>query len=137
MILLDAGPLVALLDRKDQHHRWAAEKVAMLPAPLWTCGAVLSETNFLTAGMLPAPARLRELLARGIIRSVAEDNLLWSRAFTLMDRYANVPMSFADACLVTMAEAQPRARVFTLDSDFSIYRQHGDQPLALLAPFVE
>jgi predicted nucleic acid-binding protein len=57
------------------------------------------------------------------------------RVMELMERYANVPMSFADACLVALAESTPAARLFTLDRDFLIYQQREDQPLALLAPF--
>ena len=59
------------------------------------------------------------------------------RVMALMERYANVPMSFADACLVALAESMPGARLFTLDRDFLIYRQHDDEPLALLAPFAQ
>ena len=52
----------------------------------------------------------------------------------LRHRYANVPMSLADACLVRMAELHPEASVCTLDSDFTIYRRHGRDPIPLLKP---
>ena len=51
-----------------------------------------------------------------------------------MQRYGNVPMSFADACLVCMAEELPSSRVFTLDSDFQVYRRHARQMIPLLMP---
>jgi predicted nucleic acid-binding protein len=137
MTLLDTGPLVAALDRRESHHRWATGMVEDLREPMWTCGAVLSETSFLLGGHPPALARLRGLVRDGLIRSAEEDAPLWNRAFALMERYANVPMSFADACLVALAESTPGAKVFTLDRDFLIYRQEGDQPLALLAPFAK
>ena len=75
------------------------------------------------------------LVLDSVIRPVTEDAQLWNRALALMERYANVPMSFADACLVALAEATPGARLFTLDRDFLIYRQRDDKPLELLAPF--
>jgi predicted nucleic acid-binding protein len=106
-----------------------------LNEPLWTCGAVLSETSFLVGGHPPAVARLRGLVLDGVIRPLAEDAQLWNRALALMERYSNVPMSFADACLVALAESTPGARLFTLDRDFLIHRQHDDKPLTLLAPF--
>ncbi len=54
---------------------------------------------------------------------------------TLIHRYRNVPMSLADACLVRMSELTEPPRVFTVDSDFTIYRRHGKKPIPLLAPF--
>ena len=136
MTILDTGPLVAVLDATDQWHGWAAPKLRELNEPLWTCGAVLSETSFLLGLHPPAVARLRGLVRDGVVRPAAEDAPLWNRALALMDRYASVPMSFADACLVALAESNPDARLFTLDRDFLIYRQHEDKALALLAPFV-
>jgi predicted nucleic acid-binding protein len=135
MTLLDTGPLVAALDRRESHHRWATGIFEELREPMWTCGAVLSETSFLLDQYPPAVARLRGLVLDGVIRPVTEDAPLWNRALALMERYANVPMSFADACLVALAESTPGARLFTLDRDFLIYRQHDDKPLTLLAPF--
>lgn len=54
---------------------------------------------------------------------------------TLMVKYANVPMSFADACLVRMAELYPNSAVLTFDSDFLIYRKHGNQPIPTIMPY--
>ena len=135
MIFLDTGPLVAALDRRESHHRWAIGLFAELREPMWTCGAVLSETSFLLDQHPPALARLRGLVFDGVIRPASEDAPLWNRALALMERYANVPMSFADACLVALAESTPGARLLTLDRDFLIYRLHDDKPMALLAPF--
>ncbi len=137
MTLLDTGPLVAVLDDTDQWHSWAAPRLRQLNEPLWTCGAVLSETSFLLGLHPPAVARLHDLVRDGVIRPAVEDAPLWNRALALMERYASVPMSFADACLVTLAESTPGARLFTLDRDFLIYRQSEDKPLTLLAPFVQ
>ncbi len=135
MTLLDTGPLVAALDRRESHHRWATGVFEELREPTWTCGAVLSETSFLLDQHPAAVSRLRGLVLDSVIRPATEDAPLWNRALALMERYANVPMSFADACLVALAESTPGARLFTLDRDFLIYRQGDDQPLALLAPF--
>jgi predicted nucleic acid-binding protein len=52
----------------------------------------------------------------------------------LVQRYSNVPMSLADACLVRLAKLHPRAVVFTLDQDFRIYRREGRQPIPLVMP---
>jgi uncharacterized protein len=135
MILLDTGPLVALLDRREDTHRWAEAALRQIREPLWTCGAVLSEASFLVGRFLPALSQLNALVRTGIVRPVGEDRSSWNRALDLMRQYANVPMSFADACLVTIAEQHESTRIFTLDRDFLVYRlQNGAAP-TLIAPF--
>ena len=137
VVLLDTGPLVALADRGEEHHRWASAQLHRMRGPMVTCGAVMAEAGFVVSHHPIALVRTRELLERGDLVSADESQTLWLRAYALMERYANVPMSFADACLVALAESTPDARVFTLDRDFLIYRQHDDKPLTLLAPFVQ
>jgi predicted nucleic acid-binding protein len=137
VVLLDTGPLVALADRSDEFHPWASAQVRGMEGPMVTCGAVLAESGFVLRHHPTALIRERDLLRRGVLISAEESQTLWLRAFALMERYANVPMSFADACLVALAEFTLGAKVFTLDRDFLIYRQEGDQPLALLAPFAK
>ena len=135
VILLDTGPLVALADRGEEHHQSASAQLHRMHGSMVTCGAVLAETGFIVRHHPMALGRTRSLLERGDLISAEENQGLWLRALLLMERYANVPMAFADACLVALAEATPGARIFTLDRDFLIYRRHDDQPLALLAPF--
>lgn len=53
---------------------------------------------------------------------------------TLHRKYRDRPMSLADACIVRMAELFDQYQVLTLDSDFSVYRKHGREPLALIQP---
>ena len=137
VVLLDTGPLVALADRSEEFHQWAASQLHRMHAPMVTCGAVLAEAGFVVRQHPLALARMRRLLERGNIISMEENQEIWLRAISLMERYANVPMSFADACLIAMTEITPGARVFTLDRDFLIYRQDGEKPIALLAPFAQ
>lgn len=135
MILLDTGPLVALLDRRDADHKWSDDQMGRLRGALWTCGAVLAETMFLLKSCPSATEHLRSLITKQLIRPADEDAALWARALTLMKRYKNVPMSFADACLVAISETHANSRIFTLDRDFLIYRRNERELLPLLAPF--
>jgi predicted nucleic acid-binding protein len=135
-VLLDTGPLVAVLDEREQSHAWAVSRVGEVKLPVWTCGAVIAETCFLLAQHRPALAKLSLLVRNGDIRPVDEDGLFWSRAFSIMERYANVRTSFADACLVAMADRHTGAQIFTLDRDFLIYRDGKGKPLSVIAPFV-
>ena len=136
MTLLDTGPLVALLDLTDQWHAWATAMTRRVTPPLVTCEAVISEACFLLRGSPPAHRQLRLWAESGYLLHKSADRSALLRSLALMDRYASVPMSFADACLVALAESNPNARLFTLDRDFLIYRQHEDKALDLLAPFV-
>jgi uncharacterized protein len=109
MILLDTGPLVALLGRRESHHHWASEIVSGLRESLWTSGAVLSEVSFLVGSHPQVATRLSHLVRNDVVRSVEETSALWNRALALMTRYSNIPMSFADACLVALAEQRVEA----------------------------
>jgi predicted nucleic acid-binding protein len=102
---------------------------------LLTCEAVLSESCFLLADLPPARLQLRLWIQSGFLIHRPLDAATVARALALMERYKNVPMAFADACLVAMAESQPLAQIFTIAPDFLIYRGVRDQPLALIAPF--
>jgi predicted nucleic acid-binding protein len=125
-VLADTGPLVAILDRDDQDHVCAVREGQRLPPKMLSCEAVLSEVHFITRnipqladGWLELPFAVREH------HSIVHE---------LMLCYASVPMSFADACLVRMSELWPDAPVFTLDSDFRIYRRNKRQALPLICP---
>lgn len=135
VVLLDTGPLVAMVDRRDASHAWTLGQLQRLREPLQCCGAVLAEAGFVLR-RTPLPlGRLRAEVQQGNMVPAPESAALWQRCFALMERYANVPMSFADACLVAMAEAMPAAKIFTLDRDFLLYRDGENHPLDLIAPF--
>ncbi len=133
-ILLDTGPLVAFLNRRDRYHAWAKERLAELQPPLQTCEAVLSETLFLLRRARQTPDAVLELVQRDLIRVTFGLNGELAPIRYLMNRYASLPMSFADACLVRLAELQPSALVLTLDNDFRIYRRHRREKITAIMP---
>jgi predicted nucleic acid-binding protein len=131
-VLVDAGFLVALLKRRDTHHRWAVSVTERLPPPWRTCEAALSET-FHLIGADGAPA-LRALLERGAVALAFDlgDNL--GPVLKLLSKYADQGASLADACLVRMSETFSAPMVLTTDSDFRIYRRHGRQVVPCTTP---
>jgi uncharacterized protein len=131
-VIIDSSALVALLDPRDQHHAWSRAAVADLPLPWLTCEAVAVETFFLLAR--PEAARLVRLLNDGRLRVVYGLRDEGKPVFDLMDKYADVPMSLADACLVRMSETLPDPVVLTTDADFKIYRRHSRQVVPCLLP---
>src|SRR5579862_3936423 len=101
-LLVDAGFLVAILSRRDSHHKWAVEKASENSPPWYTCEAVLSEAYHLL-GERGAPGLNAMLSRRAVVaRFTLDDNL--EAVVTFLQKYASVPMSFADACLVRMSE---------------------------------
>jgi len=133
-VLLDTGPLVAFLNRHDDAHEWAVARFKEIEPPFLTCEAVLSETIHLLQGRAVVLEHLEKFLVAGFIRvdfSFAEEVVAVTR---LLRTYRNVPMSLADGCLVRMSELHPNSVVFTLDTDFRIYRKHGRQTIPVLLP---
>lgn len=133
-VILDTGPLVALLNRRDQHHRWAQDQWARIAPPLFTCEAVLAEACFLVQPFAGGQAAVLELVRRGVLDlsfCLAEETAAISR---LLKKYRDVPISLADGCIVRLAERHAKGVVFTLDRDFAIYRKNGRQRIPTLAP---
>lgn len=133
-VLVDTGPLLSFLAAGLEHHEWVCEQWRRLEPPLLTCEPVLTEAAFLLKREGCETDALFALLERGVLRVglAVEDQLSDLRA--LMRRYRNRPMSLADACLVRLAELHPGSTILTFDSDFRIYRRHGNRVLSVLMP---
>ena len=121
--IADTGPIVALLNRRDPFHRWALDAFTRL-APLFTCDAVLVEA----ASFFPTPNPILTLVERGDL--VLDPDFILSREMhairALTEKYADLPMDLADACIVRMAELTRVCEVWTVDrADFSAYRRNG------------
>ena len=133
-VLLDTGPLVAFLNRRDRHHEWTLAQWAGEKPPFLTCEAVLAEACFLLRRSPGGSQAVMQLLARGIVTAPFRLEEETSSVAKLLFRYASLPMSLADACLVLMAERYPSGIVMTLDRDFRIYRKHGRQVIPVKMP---
>lgn len=133
-VVVDTGPLVALLNSRDGYHAWARDRFAEIAPPLRTCEAVLSETCFLLGKTTGGTEAVLSLLEREVVTlgfTLADEIRPVGQ---LMRRYASVPMSLADACLVRMTELDERATLLTVDADFGTYRRNGRQRIPLITP---
>ena len=131
-VLADASFLIALLSRRERDHDWAVAKARQLPPPWRTCEAVISEA-FHLLGELAAPA-IDGLLLRGAIVTPFRFDDSVAEVLKLMEKYADVPMSLADACLVRMTETLADPVLITIDADFRIYRRHSRQTVPCVTP---
>jgi uncharacterized protein len=130
--IVDSGALVALLDPREEHHVWARENFLRQPLPWLTCDSVLSEVLFLLHQ--PHARALDQLLRGGHLRLAFNLADELPNVLDLLAKYADQPMSLADACLVRMTETLPDPVVLTTDADFKIYRRHSRQVVPCLLP---
>lgn len=136
MILVDTGPLVALFDPEDGQHQRAARILRTLREKLCTTVPVLTEVFHMLQPQSIGSDRVREFVARGGLCVWFLDRLSLTRAFELMEQYADNPMDLADASVIAAAEALQTRKVFTLDKgDFAAYRVrrgHRHQPVDII-----
>jgi predicted nucleic acid-binding protein len=133
-VLLDTGPLIAILDRRDQYHPWALEQFRQIVPPLLTCEAVLAEACHLMKRAGQPAAEPLALVTRGVLRLAFQLGDNTNEVMSLLTQYENVPMSLADACLVRMSEIVPDCMVLTLDQDFRIHRRNRRKSIPVLMP---
>lgn len=132
-IIIDSGPLVALLSERDQFHAWASEKARSIETPWHTCEAVLSEVFFLLNPF--GRVKLCQALRKSELFIVD-----WSfknhrhHVLNLLDKYAGTPTSLADVSLISLAEQLTNPIIWTIDKHFEIYRMNGQKKILTIAP---
>jgi predicted nucleic acid-binding protein len=123
VILIDAGPLVALLDASDQHHQGCVSALREIREPLATVWPAVTEALYLLLESHEGQDGLLEMLERGAVRLLPLTRDDVPRVRELMAKYRDQPMDLADAALVRVAEREGLDQVFTVDrSDFEVYR---------------
>jgi predicted nucleic acid-binding protein len=134
MILTDAGPLVALLDRGEASHAACVACLSELTGPMLTTWPAFTEAMYLLgeAGGWRAQEALWGLVERGDLEIAGQGPAQSERMRALMAKYRDRPMDLADASLVVLAEERRLRDIFTLDrADFSTYRLHRRQTFRL------
>jgi uncharacterized protein len=132
-VLLDTGPLVALLSKNDANHGRAARLFGACTPPLCSCEAVVAEACFLMGKVhADGPAEVVRLGKRGVfaIGLAAHDH--WTEIEALLKKYKDRPISFADACLIRCAEVAREPRILTFDGDFTVYKWGRNKRFELL-----
>lgn len=129
--IADSGFLIALLDRLDEHHAWAAGLVDVEPAPYLVCEAVCAEVGAVLGTAKP----LMQMLQCGdlVLDFSLRDNL--PTVTNLLHKYRDQGMDLADACVVCMSEIHRAAKVLTVDAtDFAVYRRFGNREIPRITP---
>jgi predicted nucleic acid-binding protein len=132
-ILLDTGPLVAILAEKDTHHRICVDTLASLPPPLLTCWPVLTEAAWLLRKQHRPLDLIAAAQADGMFDLLPLDSGALPSIAAIMRRYEDAGIQLADAALLYLAERENIRTVFTLDRrDFSMLRLKRNRSLILL-----
>ena len=122
-VLVDTGPLVALLNRNDDHHEEIVAALRGIRDPLLTVWPVMVEAMYLLSYSWEAQKALWEILETGVVQLLDLDETDVPEMKRLMEKYRDLPMDMADASLVHVAAREDIRRVLTLDTrDFSVYR---------------
>jgi predicted nucleic acid-binding protein len=122
-LLLDTGAFVALVDRDEKLHEDCVAALEKWTGSVVTTEAVLTETLYLVGPSWSAQKTCLEFIVRGAFQLVPSSAKSLQRVKILMEKYRNVPMDYADATLVVLAEELETEWVFTLDRrGFSVYR---------------
>jgi predicted nucleic acid-binding protein len=136
-ILLDTGPLVALLSATDSRHRLCVDTFAALPPPLLTCWPVLTEAAWILRKQPRPLDRIADAHAAGMFEILPLENGCLTEIAAIMRRYEDAELQLADATLAYLAEREGIRTVFTLDRrDFSIIRLKRNRTLGLI-PYIE
>jgi uncharacterized protein len=135
-ILIDSGPLVAFLSSSEKYHRWVLELMSDMNGDLVTTESVLSEVVFLMKHHPIALHAVHTLVNQGLLLILPTFSESPSECLGLVLKYADLPSSVADISLVYLHSKQNNSVIFTLDSDFLVYKDKSGKPLRLVAPFV-
>ena len=133
-VLLDSGVIVALLDRRERFHEKCVRVLEELEQPLATCEAVLSESCFLLKKIPGASDKILANVEEGIFQIPFQLSHSTASVHEILRKYRDLPVSFADACLVQMADELDTGEILTLDSDFVHYRWRKTHPFRMLIP---
>ena len=132
-LLLDTGAFVALIDRSETRHSECLAVLESWEGPILTTEAVLTETFYLVGPTWPSQKNCVEFFLRGAFVLIPSSQASLRQVAALMEKYQDLPMDFADATLVALAEESQIDQIFTLDRrGFSTYRLHGKKSFRVI-----
>jgi uncharacterized protein len=122
-VLVDTGPLVAIMSRSDQHHKTCVEALHDLPGPLFSCWPVITEAAWLLRGHAGAVRQLLDSTSAGFLELLSIPSAEAAEIGKVIEKYKTIRPQLADAALVYLAERDGFDTIFTLDRrDFSVYQ---------------
>ncbi|MFY9845842.1 MAG: PIN domain-containing protein [Terriglobales bacterium] len=122
-VLIDTGPLVAIMSRSDQYHQTCVAALHELPGPLFSCWPVITEAAWLLRRHPGAVQQLLGSISEGFLELLPLQTAEAEKIGKLMEKYRNIRPQLADAALLHLAERDGFDVIFTLDRrDFSVFQ---------------
>jgi uncharacterized protein len=122
-VLVDTGPLVAIMSPADQHHKTCLEALHDLPGPLFSCWPVITEAAWLLRRRPGVVRQLLDSISAGFLELLPVESAEATEIGKVIEKYKNIRPQLADAALVYLAERDGFDVIFTLDRrDFSVYQ---------------
>ena len=132
-VLVDTGPLVAILSRADQHHQVCVQALRQMPGPLFSCWPVITEAVWLLRAYPSAVQQLLSSIGSGFVELLPLASLEAKAIADVMKKYEGIRAQLADTALVYLASRDGIDTIFTLDQrDFSVYRSARKRPFRIL-----
>lgn len=134
-VYIDAGPIVAILSKRDEHHLWATEKISDIEVNLVTTSIIISEAFHILKKVPNGKSGLFQTVEEGFIK-VEESypkNMEFIHKGVLKSN--DIEASLGDISLLSIIDDPKHSKVFTLDYDFHIYRDKKGNPLDLISPY--
>ncbi len=132
-VLVDTGPLVAIMSRTDEHHKICLETLHNLPGPMFSCWPVITEVAWLLRGEAGAVQQLLDSISEGLLEFLALQSAEAAQIAKLMEKYKDLRPQLADSALVYLAERDDFDLIFTLDRrDFSVYQRGRKHPFGII-----
>lgn len=134
-VLIDTGPVISLLNKRDSHHIWATYSLNQFFDPLYIVTASVTEVLFILKRAGVPAGSFFSLVDEGFLvveNPYPEKKELIHRLYS---KYSDISVSFADICLLSLAYSASDTTIFTLDSDFLLFRNEKGKPLDLISPF--
>ena len=132
-VLIDTGPLIAILSSRDQYHLAATDALRQVSPPMQTCWPVLTEAIWLLRHYPGAVQRLLSGFDSGLFQLLTLDEAAVPWVAKFLARYKKIGAQAADAALMYLAEREDIDTIFTFDrKDFSVYRMRGNRALRVL-----
>jgi uncharacterized protein len=134
LILTDAGPLVALINRSEKSHSTCKQALGQIHGPLVSTWPAVTEAMCILGERIgwAAQEQLWKLILSERLEVLLPDKEQTTRIRNLMERYRDLPMDLADASLVALAETLNTVKIFTIDSDFRVYRLPGNRAFEIV-----
>jgi predicted nucleic acid-binding protein len=127
-ILIDTGPIVALFNRRDKHHKRVLEFTQNYEGGFVATWSVITEATHLLRNSIQAQLNLLEWIRRGGIEIFSIDKNDIERMIVLTKKYSDLPIDLADCSLIITAEKLSINEIISIDSDYDVYRTLKKEP---------